>query len=168
MTRHRAPDVPEPPIGGDDLTTIERIDETQCWALLAKTRVGRLGVIVDGAAEIYPVNYIVDRGSSLTPTLLFRTGPGTKLAGLAQHPRVSLEVDDLDTTDHTGWSILVKGYARQVRAMGDAEERDRIEQIQLDHWYAGPKRHAIRLVPTEVTGRRISRRDTLSLGRPPL
>jgi uncharacterized protein len=160
MTRHRAPHVPEPPIGGDDVTTIERIDETRCWALLAEAPVGRIGVVVDGTAEIYPVNYIVDRGPAGTPTILFRTGPGTKLAGLAQHPRVSLEVDDLDTTDHTGWSILVKGHAQQVREMGDAGERDRIEQIQLDHWYPGGKRHAIRLLPTEVTGRRISRRTS--------
>jgi nitroimidazol reductase NimA-like FMN-containing flavoprotein (pyridoxamine 5'-phosphate oxidase superfamily) len=160
MTEHLTPGAPEPPIGGDDVTEIERIDEDRCWAMLAATPVGRLGVIVDGASEIYPVNYIVDRASSGTPTILFRTDPGTKLAGLARHPRVSLEIDELDATDHTGWSIVVKGRAKQVRELADAEERDRIEQLPLDHWYAGPKRHTIRLVPTEVTGRRISRRDS--------
>ena len=167
MTEHLAPRAPEPPIGGDDATEIERIDENRCWAMLAGTPVGRIGVIVDGTAEIYPVNYAVDRTSSGTPTILFRTDPGTKLAGLAKHPRVSLEIDDLDPTNHTGWSILVKGRAEQVRALTDADERHRIEQIPLHHWYAGPKRHTIRLVPTDVTGRRISRRDSSSrLARP--
>jgi uncharacterized protein len=159
MTEHLTPPAPEP-TGGDGEAEIERIDENRCWAMLAGTPVGRLGVIVDGVAEIYPVNYIVDRTASGTPTILFRTDPGTKLAGLARHPRVSLEIDELDATDHTGWSILVKGRAKQIRELGDADERQRIEQIPLHHWYAGPKRHTIRLVPTEVTGRRISRRDS--------
>jgi nitroimidazol reductase NimA-like FMN-containing flavoprotein (pyridoxamine 5'-phosphate oxidase superfamily) len=159
MTEHLTPGAPEPPTG-DDVTEIERIDEDRCWAMLAATPVGRLGVIVDGASEIYPVNYIVDRTSSGTPTILFRTDPGTKLAGLARHPHVSLEIDELDATDHTGWSIVVKGRAKQVRELADADERHRIEQLPLRHWYTGPKRHTICLVPTEVTGRRIAHRDS--------
>lgn len=167
MTEQLAHDLQEPPVGGDDGTEIERLDVTQCWALLAERPVGRVGVIVGGAAEIYPVNYIVDRTSAVIPTILFRTDPGTKLAGLAQSPRISFEVDDLDPTDHTGWSIVVKGRAQQIREMVDPDERHRIEQIPLHHWYEGAKRHTIRLVPSEVTGRRISRRDEAALDPPP-
>ena len=73
----------------DDQIRIERLNGVRCWALLASATVGRLGVIVDGAAEIFPVNYLVDRTTGVLPTILFRTDPGTKLAGLAHTPRVT-------------------------------------------------------------------------------
>jgi nitroimidazol reductase NimA-like FMN-containing flavoprotein (pyridoxamine 5'-phosphate oxidase superfamily) len=163
MTEQLTHDLQEPPVAGDEPVEIERLTETECWRLLTETPVGRVGVVVDGAAEIYPVNYIVDRTSSGTPTILFRTDPGTKLAGLGHTPHISFEVDDLDATDQTGWSVVVKGRAQQIRQMVDADERHRVEQIPVRHWYAGPKRHTIRLVPAEVTGRRISRRHDPAL-----
>jgi nitroimidazol reductase NimA-like FMN-containing flavoprotein (pyridoxamine 5'-phosphate oxidase superfamily) len=140
-----------------DRTRTERLDEAECWALLARAHVGRVGVIVDGAAEIFPVNYVIDPLPSAAPTIVFRTDPGTKLAGLAGTPNVSFEVDELDPATRTGWSVVVKGRAKQMRQLADPDERHRVEQLPLRHWYAGPKRHSIRIVPAEVTGRRIER-----------
>lgn len=136
---------------------VEDLDEIECWALLAETSVGRVGVVVGGAAEIYPVNYVVDHLLDGSPTIVFRTDPGTKLAGLGRTPSISFEVDDLDMVEHTGWSILVKGRARQVRELPDAHEQDRIQELPVDHWDPGLKRWSIRIEPTEVTGRRIGR-----------
>jgi len=158
MTEQLAHDLEHPPTGSDDHTAIEALSLADCWALLTETPVGRVGVVVDGSAEIFPVNYVVDRTSSGRPTILFRTDPGTKLAGLARRPYISFEVDELHASDRTGWSILIKGHAQQIREVADAEERHRVEQIPVRHWYAGPKRHTILLVPTKVTGRRIVRR----------
>jgi nitroimidazol reductase NimA-like FMN-containing flavoprotein (pyridoxamine 5'-phosphate oxidase superfamily) len=166
MTEQREP-VLEPTRAGDDRTQIERLDRIQCWSLLATMSVGRVGITVDGATEIFPVNYTVDRTSSVTPMILFRTDAGTKLTGLAHNPRISFEVDDLDPTDHTGWSIVVKGRAQQIRDLVDPDQRHRLEQFPVEHWYPGPKRHTIRIVPTEVTGRRIRRVDDPSLTKLP-
>jgi len=148
---------PHAPVSAGERTRVQRLDRVECWALLARARVGRVGVVVDGAAEIFPVNYTVDRSTSVTPTILFRTDPGTKLAALVHTPRVSFEVDSLDPAGRTGWSILVKGRAQQVDQIVDPDQRLRVEHIPLTHWSPGPKRHTIRIVPTEVTGRRIAR-----------
>jgi nitroimidazol reductase NimA-like FMN-containing flavoprotein (pyridoxamine 5'-phosphate oxidase superfamily) len=125
--------------------------------------VGRLGVVVDGTAEIFPVNYLLDRTTGVLPTILLRTDPGTKLTGLARDPHVTFEVDSLDPTDQTGWSIVVKGRAQQTSQMVDPDQRHRFERMPVRHWYVGPKRHTIRIVPTEVTGRRIKRTATTAL-----
>jgi nitroimidazol reductase NimA-like FMN-containing flavoprotein (pyridoxamine 5'-phosphate oxidase superfamily) len=150
---------------GDATDGFERLDEATCWALLADAAVGRVGVVVGGAAEIYPVNYVVDRQPDGAPAIVFRTDPGTKLAGLARTPHISFEVDDLDLDEHVGWSVVVKGRARQIRELADPEERRRTQQLPVANWDPAPKRHWIRLEPTEVTGRRIGRRPA---GRPRL
>jgi hypothetical protein len=49
----------------------------------------------------------------------------------------------------------VTGRAQQVRQVPDAEERRRVEELPVDYWAPGPKWHRIRIVPTDVTGRRI-------------
>lgn len=138
-----------------DRDGFEHLDELTCWALLASAPVGRIGVVVDGAAEIYPVNHVVDRQPNGALTVVFRTDPGTKLAGLAATPDVCFQADDLDHDRRRGWSVLVKGHARQVRQLTDPDERDRVEHIPVGTWDSGPKRHWIRIEPTEVTGRRI-------------
>jgi nitroimidazol reductase NimA-like FMN-containing flavoprotein (pyridoxamine 5'-phosphate oxidase superfamily) len=109
--------------------------------------VGRIGVLNDSAAEIYPVNHAVDR-----QTVVFRTDPGTKLRGLLRSPAVCFEVDGVDPEDGTGWSVLVKGRAVQIR---DADELRAADRLQLQPWTLGDKVHWIRILPAEVTGRRI-------------
>lgn len=44
--------------------------------LLAEDTLGRLALVVDGHAEIFPVNYVLDRRS-----IVFRSAGGTKLRG---------------------------------------------------------------------------------------
>lgn len=129
---------------------IEQLSGEECWRLLADSPVGRVGLIVDDAPEIYPVNHLVDNG-----TIVFRSDPGTKLAGLARHPEVCFQVDGFDAQQRIGWSVLVKGRAQQVRQMPDAEERRRVEGLPVDYWAPGPKWYRVRIVPIDVTGRRI-------------
>lgn len=143
-------------------TWVEHLNDTECWRLLAETPVGRVGVLVDSAPEIYPVNHLIDEG-----TIVFRTDSGTKLAGLAKSPAVCFQVDAIDPTDRTGWSVLVKGRAEQLRQVPDPDERHRIEQLPLDYWDVGVKWHWIRVVATEVTGRRIWRTSPPEAGTAP-
>jgi hypothetical protein len=44
----------------DENPRIEQLSDEECWRLLADAPVGRIGVIVDDAPEIYPVNHLVD------------------------------------------------------------------------------------------------------------
>lgn len=130
-------------------TWVEYLDVHECWRLLAAMPVGRLGVLVDSAPEIYPVNFAVDGH-----TIVFRTDTGSKLRGLHRSPSVCFEVDGVDPGERTGWSVLVKGFASEVDAL---EDLLRLSALPLRYWALGEKTHWVRLVPDEVTGRRIGR-----------
>ena len=46
---------------------VEELAPEDCWDRLRADGVARLAVVVDGAPEIFPINYVVDRG-----TIVFR------------------------------------------------------------------------------------------------
>jgi len=133
----------------DGKTWMEHLPQSECWDLLASTPVGRIGVLVDSAPEIYPVNHAVDG-----QTIVFRTERGEKLRGLDRSPLVCFQIDSYDAASSTGWSVLVKGRAREVTA---SEEERRLLALDLQHWSVGPKPHWVRIEPAQVTGRRIFR-----------
>ena len=133
----------------DARTWVEHLSQHECWELLAGAGVGRIGVLVDSAPEIYPLNFVVD-GTSL----VFRTESGSKLRGLDRNPTVCFEADGFDLATRKGWSVLVKGRAEDVVA---SEQLHRLRQLPLEYWGIGDKPHWIRVVPSEVTGRRIDR-----------
>jgi nitroimidazol reductase NimA-like FMN-containing flavoprotein (pyridoxamine 5'-phosphate oxidase superfamily) len=108
--------------------------------------VGRIGVLHDGAPEIHPVNHTVVHHS-----IVFRTDAGGKLEALLRSPSVSFEVGDIDAASATG-SVLMKGQATEVRS---AEELTRLDELRLRYWSPGDKQHRVRIVPRDVTGRRI-------------
>ena len=131
----------------DGRTWLEDLSTAECWRLLDATPVGRIGVLVDSAPEIYPVNHLVDGDS-----IVFRTAPGSKLRGLDRSPSVCCQVDGIDPEAHTGWSVLVKGRATPLR---NAEEVRRVADLPLDYWIAGSRPDWVRIVAHQVTGRRI-------------
>jgi nitroimidazol reductase NimA-like FMN-containing flavoprotein (pyridoxamine 5'-phosphate oxidase superfamily) len=136
----------------DGRTWLERLNQRDCWQLLAGAPVGRIGVLNDSAPEIYPVNHVVD-----DETIVFRTDPGGKLRGLLRSPAVCYQVDGTDPDTETGWSVLVKGTAREVT---QPDVLRRLAELPLRYWALGDKHHWVRIVPAEVTGRRIWRHPT--------
>src|SRR5688500_9953235 len=90
----------------------ELLSLAECWELLDDTSVGRLAVDIAGQPDIFPINYIVD-GTSL----VFRTGAGTKLAGAVLGHHVAFEIDGIHLSDRTVWSVVVKGFAREITNM---------------------------------------------------
>lgn len=131
----------------DGKTGMETLTAPDCWKLLSLSTVGRVGIVVGGAPEIYPVNFVVDHAS-----VIFRTAPGTKLAGLTRNPSVCFEADGLVVEDHAGWSVLVKGNAVELR---DPDELRRAAELPLRPWAVVEAEHWVRIVADEVTGRRI-------------
>jgi nitroimidazol reductase NimA-like FMN-containing flavoprotein (pyridoxamine 5'-phosphate oxidase superfamily) len=131
----------------DGRSWLEHLSAATCWELLGGASVGRIGVLVDSAPEIYPVNYVVDGEA-----VVFRTDVGSKLRGLDRSPSVCFEVDALDVDARTGWSVLVKGRAVEVTGGDDIR---RVEALPLRFWSVGEKAHWIRIEPAEITGRRI-------------
>jgi uncharacterized protein len=122
------------------------LDPQECTALLARSRLGRVALLVDGAPMILPVNFVVDDGG-----IVFRTSPASPLAA-ADRAVVAFEIDGIDLRSHTGWSVLVRGRAHQVTA---ADEVARLEKVNLVPWAPGSRPLYITITPAETTGRRI-------------
>lgn len=125
--------------------------------LLAASKVGRLGVVIDGRPEIFPVDHVYDRASS---SIVFPTSGGTKLHGALDWPFVAFEVDSLESPETGGWSVAVVGRAEEVTDPDDIARFEQARHVRWSHpggaWSdPGAATHWIRIVPTKVSGRRI-------------
>ncbi len=131
----------------DTLSATEQLSSSAAWTYLRESPVGRLAVVMGGEPEIFPVNHAVDHG-----TIVFRTAAGTKLAG-ATGRAVAYEVDGITPDLTTAWSVVVKGYAREVSRLH--ESLDSME-LPLFPWHGGAKPHIVRIEPESVSGRRFT------------
>lgn len=135
-----------------DEPQVSALEPSQCWAMLRTTDRGRLAVVVDGRPEIFPVTYVVDRG-----TVVFRTAPGTKLTALRDHPEVALEADGSDPGSGQTWSVVLHGTTTEIAGLHELIE---VEDLYLVPAQAGPRHHFVRVEPSRVTGRRFVARTT--------
>ncbi len=124
------------------------LSRTECADLIATHGVGRLALSTVQGPVIVPVNYSVVDGS-----VVFRTAQGATPA-LASGSRVAFEVDRIDDVFSQGWSVLVRGRARMVTELGEAQRL--AEQAYSTPWAGGRRDVWVRIEPTAVTGRRIT------------
>jgi nitroimidazol reductase NimA-like FMN-containing flavoprotein (pyridoxamine 5'-phosphate oxidase superfamily) len=118
----------------------------ECLDLLAEQEVGRIAVVLGRQPLIFPVNYVLDGD-----TIVFRTDPGTKLAA-ASFELVAFEVDRID---HRGsWSVLVQGVGHHVTPEF-SRVFERVRTLAVTCWAPGDKEHWVRVLPKEITGRRL-------------
>jgi hypothetical protein len=129
----------------DEKVTVEQLSESECWALLRTTSVGRLAVWVEDHPDIFPLNYAVDHG-----TVVFRSSAGTKVSAALSDSPVALEADGYDAETAEVWSVVIRGNAEEIRG------QDLIGTVDLPlfPWQAGDKGRFIRIVPTATSGRR--------------
>lgn len=121
---------------------LEELTRAACFELLATRRIGRLAVMLRaGSPHVVPVNYLLDG-----ETIVFRSGPGSKLTALRERP-VSFQVDEFDETRRTGWSVLVQGIAQD----GDVAPPG----VDIEPWAPGERDHWVRVIAASVGGRRI-------------
>lgn len=133
----------------EDVTEFEEIAEGECWRLLASQPTGRVAVISGHYPLVFPVNHTVAaRG------ILFKTAPGTKLWAI-DRTNVSFEVDDVDATTHTGWSVLVKGSARELIPERNPELAEEFRVKSPEPWAPGARQRLVRIVVDTISGRRI-------------
>ncbi len=142
-----------------DAPPLEVLDRTSCLELLASDVVGRLAVVVKGAPQITPVNYVLDG-----EVLVFRSGPGSKLRAAERAP-ACLEIDHFDVETRTGWSVVASGRLEEITPY-QATLLTAAQRLPIDPWAGGPKMHWLRLIPSRITGRRIvtATQSTSSLG----
>lgn len=131
-----------------DTSEVELLDEDECWRLLAGQRLGRLAIIhIDGAPDIFPVNFITHERA-----ILLRTANDAKLRHLSQHPDVAFEVDGEDGPVH--WSVVVRGRARRVT---DTRVIDASAIGELVSASPTAKEFALMISANAVSGRRFAK-----------
>lgn len=132
-------------------STIFDLDRVECLRLLASQHFGRVAVVLgDGAPVIRPLNYVFDERSQ---SVVFRTAHGSKLHALLRSKQAAFEVDSIDQSTRTGWSVVIVGMTEEVT---DPNEVRRLETLGLDVWAPGPRMHWVRIRAWTVSGRRIT------------
>ena len=129
--------------------SMDVIPTDECYRLLATHEFGRIGVVADRYPLILPVNYRLDG-----TTVVIRTHTGTILRS-AEHANVTCEVDEIDRTTRSGWSVLVRATAEEVGEEHREALVARTHETGVQPWAPGDKGHWMRLIAHEVTGRRI-------------
>lgn len=131
------------------MSNSEILAEDECLRLLEHSKIGRLGVVVDGYPLIFPVNYALDEG-----VVTFRTEPGTKFEA-AQHGKVSFEVDQMTQPGRSAWSVLMLGAA-SVPATRDPSRLQRLQELDITPLDPAEKPLWVQVIPHRITGRRVT------------
>ena len=133
-----------------DEEAMRHLTRPECWHHLRQhpSRIGRVGFLDDGLPVILPVNYRVDGES-----VVFRTGPGAKLAAATNGHMLAFQVDDVDIAWQAGWGVLLRGKGEHITERGAIA---RLEELGLRPWAPGPTDHWVRLRPVRVDGRELS------------
>jgi len=121
------------------------IPRWECIDLLRSQQVGRLCIIEDDFPLALPVNYRV-AGADLTTSIVVRTAPNTVIG--QYHGKSSLEVDVVDTTRRSAWSVIVRGTFHHVAGEHSLPDPEPWLTVDRHHWMV--------LEPQAISGRRFN------------
>jgi nitroimidazol reductase NimA-like FMN-containing flavoprotein (pyridoxamine 5'-phosphate oxidase superfamily) len=149
---HASPAGQEP---GVTRPVLEPLDEAECLRLISPGGIGRLAYTGRYGLTVFPVNYKLHAGS-----IMFRTSPDSPtdedLRTGIRHAEyeVAFEIDEIDPVSEVGWSVLIQGSAHH---MATEAEQAAVRESGVQPWAGGSREHAISIVPTRITGRRLRR-----------
>ena len=118
-----------------------QLDRPTCLALLAAQHVGRL-VVAGAESPVVVVNYTLHE-----ETVVFRADPSPRISSILE-TAVVFEVDMYDERTRSGWSVLVRGTARDATASSGTDP-----EVAVDTWAPGPKSRWIGIDVEDITGR---------------
>lgn len=138
------------------MTEIETLTTPQCWELLRKGSVGRIGFSSWRGERIHPIHYRIEKD-----VILMQTARDSDLGdfafGRASGAVVPFEVDEVAPTAER-WSVLVRGHLTASVADG-AQDHPRAHAGVATTPPEGHREVQLRLTPTQVTGRRLTADD---------
>jgi nitroimidazol reductase NimA-like FMN-containing flavoprotein (pyridoxamine 5'-phosphate oxidase superfamily) len=126
---------------------LERLDEEECLDLLRSGSLGRVSLRIGDSPAILPINYAV-----LDDDVVFKTAAGSKLSAAIMGVQVAFEVDHVDESTGAAWSVLVVGYAEDVR---EEATRARVDALGLESWSPGDLPFVVRIDTRQISGRRV-------------
>ena len=134
---------------------LEKLDEAECLRLISPGGIGRIAFTGRYGLTVLPVNYKLHDGA-----IVFRTAQDSPTGedlrtGIAHAEyQVAFEIDQINPETREGWSVLIHGPAHH---MSSDAERAAVEASGVTPWPRGAREHAIRITPSSITGRRLSR-----------
>lgn len=132
---------------GSGIGGLEAMDYEACLNALGSESVGRVGYVDDGWPTVVPVNYTA-RGREI----FIRSHDGGKLHAARRGDVVCLEVDAIDESTRSGWSVV--GHGR-LEVITDPATLRLAWANDPSPWAASTEWHWLRLVPFSLSGRRI-------------
>jgi nitroimidazol reductase NimA-like FMN-containing flavoprotein (pyridoxamine 5'-phosphate oxidase superfamily) len=130
-----------------DRNGLEVLGHDECLNLLARARLGRIGLSIGALPTVLPVNFRLVDGH-----VVFRTGVGSKLDAATRGSVIAFEVDDFDPVEHTGWSVVVTGIAEDHPG---PEWAGTIVSSAIPRWAPEGASRLVFLATDIVSGRRI-------------
>ena len=121
------------------------LTEAECRELLTTKTVGRVAHNDPEGPVVVPVNFVLHDGM-----VLFRILPQSRLADRLRDGAASFEVDHIDESARTGWSVLVRGHATRANNWELPGSDDRPTP-----WAEGSRNLHVRLSPHDITGVRL-------------
>jgi nitroimidazol reductase NimA-like FMN-containing flavoprotein (pyridoxamine 5'-phosphate oxidase superfamily) len=134
--------------------TIEGLGTEECLRLISPGGIGRIAYQGRFGPAVLPVNYRLHEGA-----ILFRTAEHSPMdedlrTGITSADYlVAFEIDEFDLAGRLGWSVLIQGPAHRVES---EEERAADALTGVEPWPGGERELFVRIVPSRITGRRIS------------
>jgi nitroimidazol reductase NimA-like FMN-containing flavoprotein (pyridoxamine 5'-phosphate oxidase superfamily) len=131
-----------------EMVELIELDHDECLRLLAGSMIGRV-VFTDAALPAaQPVTYLLD-----DEEIVFRTSGGSKLAAATRNAVVAFQVDQIDITTRTGWSVLGIGQAYEV--VVPARLAELAERLPAP-WAPDRTAHTIAIPLQRLSGRRLT------------
>ncbi len=140
-------DAPPGQSGASARPVLVKLTAEECWERLGTHGIGRIALPLHPGPGVFPVNYLVDGG-----TVVYRTDRAGAAAPEVDS-EVSFQADHIDEHRHDGWSVLIVGNAEHVT--DSAAVQHLAEQPGARPWAGGVRELWIRVVPAQVSGRRI-------------
>jgi nitroimidazol reductase NimA-like FMN-containing flavoprotein (pyridoxamine 5'-phosphate oxidase superfamily) len=131
------------------LTDLVVLTPLECASYLGKACVGRIGFVHGGRPEILPVNYAADREG----TVVFRSTTRSILGAVVGQP-VVFEVDGLDESRRSGWSVCVHGVGHELTD-DHHPMAEQLRKLDVISWAPGQRDRWFAVIPSSLTGRRI-------------
>lgn len=129
------------------MADLEELSDQESRRLLASNDLGRIAMVIDGRAEIFPVNYAFADG-----VVVFRTGEGLKL-DRSPMTAVAFETDGIDERDGLAWSVVVQGTAQNVTNTIDTRS-ERLRHLSVSPVAPGERNYWVGIYVTHISGRR--------------
>ncbi len=133
---------------------LEVLDDATCWRLFARAGFGRLAFFHDDELHVLPVN-----AAAKDKKVIFRAIDGSLIASAGRGAMVAFESDEIDPSDESGWSVLVRGSLWDVTDTLAAAAWD---ELTVRSWAPGRPGRWMCIEPIAVTGRMLSRRRVLN------